>query len=240
MRASASLPMYPQPGAKPAWMRVWSHVGARLRERGVPAPRQLSWPSDLHRVWTAPDLFLSQTCALPYIQSFHRHASVLGAFDFGLPGCPPGTYCSWIITRQGESRAPGELLRAGRVAINGFDSQSGYGSLSCLGPLPERPLVTGSHAMSLRAVKTGQADLAAIDAVSWRFLSRLPGATFGLRVHGQTPPTPGTPLITGRRHMADPMRAALADAFATAPLAPMRWLGLRGFVPRGDADYLNS
>lgn len=240
MRTGASLPMYAQPGAKPAWALIWRHVAVRLQARGLPAPPSLIWPQDPHAVWCARDLFLSQTCARPFRMSVHRTATALGAFDFGLEGCPPGHYQSVIVTRQGETATPQALVTNSRVAVNSLDSQSGYAALAELGNLPAHPQITGSHAASLQAVRNGLADIAALDAVSWRYLQRLPGTARGCVVRMHTQPTPGLPLITGRRHLADPLRNALADAFATAPTGPMRWLGLRGMVPLTDRVYLSD
>ena len=80
-------------------------------------------------------------------------------------------------------------------------------------------------------------NIAVVDAVSWRYLCRSQAEAAALAPRGQTPPTPGLPIITAKRHLAPRLRAALEQAFATAPKAPMRWLGLRGFVPRTSADY---
>ena len=162
---------------------------------------------------------------------------MVGAFDFGLPGCPPGWYRSHLVVRDDECRPVGALLDRGRVAINGYDSYSGHGSLVALGHPPRAPLVTGAHVNSVAALRLGAADIAAIDAVSWRFLSRLPGRLSGLRIVGHTRPHPGTPVILSRKYDPHAARAAIAAAVALLPVSARARLGLRGLVPLGDRDY---
>ena len=233
----ASLPMYDLPGVRADWDALWAAARPALTHAGIPAPAKLSRPIDLHRHWNDPRLVLSQTCAPPWRDGLHRHTAVVGAFDFGLPGCPPGWYRSHLVVRDDECRPVGALRDRGRVAINGYDSYSGHGSLVALGHPPRAPLVTGAHVNSVAALRLGAADIAAIDAVSWRFLSRLPGRLSGLRIVGHTRPHPGTPVILSRKYDPHAARAAIAAAVALLPVSARARLGLRGLVPLGDRDY---
>ena len=225
---TASLAWYPAAG--PLWEALWADVRARI---GV-GPSRLDWPDDFDAHWRDPGLVMAQTCALPYHMRLHGHLHVVGAFDFGLDGAPPGTYRSHLVTRIDDDRPLRDAARGG-VALNAVDSQSGWGALHATG-LPIGPAsVTGSHAASMEAVAAGRADLAAIDAVTWR-LSPHPR----LAVRATTPPTPGCPLVTSRADLVDPLRGALRAAIPDLPLALRRRAGLRGFVVSGNADYLRG
>lgn len=236
----ASLPMYDLPGVRADWAALWGRARPFLLRAGIPAPVQLSRPSDVLPHWSDPRLVLSQTCAPPWRDGLRRHMAVVGAFDFGLPGCPPGWYRSHLVVRHSEVRSPRLLLEQGRVAINGTDSHSGYGSLVALGHPPRQPLVTGAHVNSVRALKAGLADIAAIDAVTWRYLKRVPGRLSGLRIVGHTAPHPGTPVILSRRFDPDAAWGALSDGLARLPQPARARLGMRALVPLRDADYLRA
>lgn len=224
-RPAASLAWYP--AAAPVWDALWAEVRARLGE----GPERLDRPSDFHAHWADPALVLAQTCGLPWRIGLAPNVRMIGAFDFGLPGVPPGHYASVLVQRADDARPVPEVAAAG-VAANGLDSQSGWGSLHLAGLIPGPVTVTGAHAASMEAVAEGRAHLAAIDAVTWR-LSPHPR----LSVRGWTPPTPGCPLITGRPELADRLRAILPEAVAALPAPLRRRAGLRGFVLMDPAAY---
>jgi ABC-type phosphate/phosphonate transport system substrate-binding protein len=74
--------------------------------------------------------------------------------------------------------------------------------------------VTGAHAASAEAVAVGEADVAAIDCVTFALLQRLrPAVTRPLRVLAWTAPSPGLPLITAVATSAG-ARAAVSRALA--------------------------
>ncbi|WP_112323517.1 phosphate/phosphite/phosphonate ABC transporter substrate-binding protein [Oceanibium sediminis] len=229
MSAPASLPMYALPGTGPYWAALWAHFAAHLRAAGLPAPGVLHQPADLHRHWRDPRLLLSQTCARPMKLGLHAFVRPVAAFHYDLPGCGAGQYYSTLIARV-------DGPASGRVAYNGPDSQSGFGVLGPLGIDPTGGVCTGAHVASVRAVQRGVADIAAIDSYTWRLLGRQPGARAGLRVIAVTPPTPGTPLITGPRFDPEDLRAALARAMAEAPRALLRRLALRRALVAVDPD----
>lgn len=237
MRFIASLPMYDLPGTRGDWMLLWRHMAGALRRQGIAAPHHLTRPHDLARHWRDRRLLVSQTCGMPYRQGLHSHVALLGAFDFGLPGCPAGYYRSLLISRSDDARPLEALLANGRVVINATDSQSGNGvwdqfvNRACV--LPE----SGSHAASLRALQAGRADLAAIDAQTWRLLRRRPGMTLGLRVLTMSKPTPALPLITAQKALAPLIQHALVRM--TVPPQLRSRLGLRGFVPFASRAYLD-
>jgi ABC-type phosphate/phosphonate transport system substrate-binding protein len=97
---------------------------------------------------------------------------------------------------------------------------------------------TGSHRASAQAVAAGEADLAAIDAVTWRMLERWEPVAVGLRVVALTAPTPGLPLIAARGADAPRLFGAVAGAIAAMPAADRSLTGLAGLVAIPAQDYL--
>lgn len=223
----ASLPMYALPGVRADWARLWDYLAPALRGAGFDAPSALARPVDLARHWRDPRLLLSQSCFRPMSRGLAAHVHVVGAFDHGLAGAAAGQYYSVLVRRRGDPLPP-DPAAWGRIAINGTDSHSGFGVLEHLELEPA--IITGSHLASLAAVRAGHADLCAIDAVTWRFARRIPGATSGLAVVGQSASAPALPLITARRHDPGRLFQAVLSGFLDAPEPLKRRLGLRGLV----------
>lgn len=199
-----------------------------MRDRLGFGPERLGWPEAVAPWLDAPDLLLAQVCG-PMAAARLDRLTVLGAFDFGGPR--PGTYVSQVVMRSDDARSPAPGMAA---AVNGFDSQSGWGALHDAGLAPDsgRIVVTGAHAASMEAVAQGEADLAAIDAVTWRLA---PHPRLAVRL--TTPACPAPPLVTAMPEHADALRDALTCAVAALPVPLRRASGLRAFVPKDAADY---
>ena len=228
----ASLPMYDLAGFEAETDRLWSAIRTELQAEGLDAPSMLDRGLSAEAAWTHPDLCLSQTCGLPLVTGLAGTATVLGAFDFGLPGCGAGEYNSVLIARAlPDPDAPMNF------AFNERCSQSGYAAPKrYLGARFVAACETGAHIVSIRAVADGAAEAAAIDAVTWRLAQSVEPKAHGLTVFGSTPSTPGLPLITAPDRDPAPYRRALSRAAAhhAQDSGP---LGLRGFVPFDLADY---
>ncbi|QYK43057.1 MAG: PhnD/SsuA/transferrin family substrate-binding protein [Paracoccaceae bacterium] len=238
----AALPMYDPPPLRAANDRLWALIRDDLRARGRAAPEVLTrGQDDLWPVWTAPDLVLAQTCGFPFRARLHDRVALVGTPDYGLPDCPPGHYCSVVVARRDDPRDRLDGFAGARLAFNDPMSQSGWAAIAQdaarlgLRPGPQ----TGAHAASVRAVAGGQADLAAIDGVTWSILEGIEAAAAALRVIHRTPPTPGLPLIAARE--ADTATLFAATAAAIAALAPddRAALRLRGIVRIPASDYLD-
>jgi ABC-type phosphate/phosphonate transport system substrate-binding protein len=233
--------MYDWPEVREATDAFWGALREALRARGVAAPEALERGRGLMEVWTDPGLVLGQTCGLPLVRHLAGRVSVVGALDYGLPGCAPGEYRSAVVVRADDLRQGLAAFRGARLALNGTDSQSGYGAmLHHVAPLAEggrffgAAVVTGSHAASAALVAAGGADIAALDHVSWDLWRRHRGDG-RLRVLLLTDPTPGLPLITAGE--VGPVRAAVAEAVAGLPEGIRAALGIRGFRAYDAADY---
>ncbi len=237
MNAVASLPMYDWPEVRAATDAWWAALRDALRARGLAAPEALARDAP-H--WEDAGLVLSQTCGMPYRLRLHGCVTLIGALDYGLAGCAPGWYRSALVVGAGDRRAAAADFAGSRFAWNAADSQSGRAALEeALGPLdPGRALVSGSHRGSIRAVARGEAEIAAIDAVSWRLAEAWEPAAAGVRVLGWTRPTPGLPLITAGGRDPEPYRAAVLAALEALGAASRAALGLRGFAAMEPAVYL--
>ncbi len=235
-----ALPMY---GSNPAAVaQLWALLAARLQDAGLTdAPMQAKWPIDYHAHWLEPHLLLSQACGFPLVTVLTHQVRVVGAFHYEVPGCTGVLQRSQIVVRADDRSLDLADFRGRRVAYNGTDSQSGYNSLrACIAPLARdgkffgARLQTGAHAESLRAVRDGRADIAAIDCVSLAGFRRCaPEVVQGIRVLTETSAYPGLPLITSA-HTDDETLAALRAALAQlvrdpAGAAPLHDLFITGF-----------
>ena len=224
----AALPMYDRPENAAAHDALWALIRDGLRARGIDAPDALDRETPYDETWARPDLVLGQICNLPWRARFRDRVTLIGASDYGLPGAGPGEYYSLVVARA-DDPAPGP-----RFALNDPLSNSGWDAgqdWARRNGVPIRPaLVTGSHAESLRAVAEGRADLAAIDAVTWRNLQRWDPLARQVRVLDRTAASPGQSFITRAGQDPAPYREAVAQAIADLPAAASELLGLRAIV----------
>jgi ABC-type phosphate/phosphonate transport system substrate-binding protein len=218
-QAVAALPMYDWPEARAETDGLWAAVRDRLRARGIEAPEALSREIGLMEGWTHQRLLLGQTCGLPLVGALAGRVVVIGGEDRALPGCPPGWYRSAVVVGEDDPRQDLADFRGSTLAINGFDSQSGWGAMlphaapqARSGRFFGRVRVTGAHITSVDRVAAGAADLAAIDLVTWGYCLRHRPAAKRLRVLMLTEPTPGLPYIAAHGAEVAARRAALAEA----------------------------
>ncbi len=232
----AALPMYDRPELRDHTDALWACICDALGGMGITAPPVLTRDRDPWDIWQSPDLVLAQTCGLPFRARLQGKVQLVATPDYGLPGCAAGYYRSVIIAR--DARLPDRP----RVAINDPLSQSGWAALHDWARGRDLPLgpvsLTQSHAASVRAVAEDLADIAAIDAQTWRQLIRFAGADPALEI-ARTPPTPGLPLITGMGQDPARIRSALAIALADVPAPSRRALDLNGFVHIRTETYLS-
>ena len=244
----ASLPMYWRDENADAWRAMWRDLQAAGRGHGVSLP-DLTDPADMPEPWTdhwlRDDLVLSQTCSMPLRTALRDRVRYVGSFDFGL-NAPIGHYFSRFF----RPKRPSGGASVKTLAINSFDSQSGY--VVGLEPLVgaddssafakrarDEFLVTGSHRASLQAVAEARADGCYLDAVTYRLCKTYDSWDPKPYLSGKTPPTPGLPLITSKTIDPRPLRAALRDVFLARP----DWIGsadlggLSDFVVLNEASY---
>lgn len=231
----ASFPMYDRPQTRDYYAMLWD--GIRDSHDG-PLPDSLTFDGDPWDHWTAHDLILSQTCGLPYRARLANKVALVGTPDYCVEGCPPGYYNSVVVMRAREDD-PGNLGRL-RLAYNDPLSQSGWAAAMefAEGPVFADYLRTGGHAASVRAVLWGEADIAFVDAVTWRMIVRWDAGTNALKVVAKTSPQPGLPLITAKGGPAAELAKATSHAIAHLSPAARDATGLRGLVQIPAEVYL--
>lgn len=138
-----------------------------------------------------------------------NHAASLTAYTSENNGIP--------LNHKSIARPKRSVLDTPRLAFNAPDSQSGWAvtqhTTPSIAPLAFSAFVqTGSHEASLQAVIDGKADIAYIDAVTWRLLKRAGLKTDAFQLYGKSISTPGLPLITSLTQDPAPLRRALKQA----------------------------
>jgi ABC-type phosphate/phosphonate transport system substrate-binding protein len=153
---------------------------------------------------------------------------------YDVPGCEGPDYSSMIVVHADSRAQSMEDLRGQVAAISGLDSHSGCHVLRAMvAPLASpgskffgRQIITGSHAGSLEAIEAREADIAAIDAVTYTLIKRsMPDALGSFRVLGRSPRAPAPPYVTSSttgRDVAERIRDALVDALSDPHLASCR------------------
>ncbi len=210
----ASLPMYDWPELTNLTNAFWSELSAGFRALGVNAPEQLT-RGDEHRHWHRNDLLLSQTCIYPLATELPETTIVLGTPEYAVPHCAGGQYASVLLVKRTDTRHTLGDYQDTRLAFNAENSQSGFNSLRNLlinerliGPQKTKffahAIRTGSHRLSLHRVANGDADLCALDPVSWALAQRYePRASSILRVLQITQHSPALPLICSSSSIPD-------------------------------------
>ena len=228
------LPMYDPPELRREVDAWWNGLAAAFRREGVTdVPDRLDRESGAHALWSAPDLLFAQACGFPLIGEWADRLQYLATPRHAAPGCEGASYCSWIVVAADSTARSVDDLRGMRCSINGRVSHSGYNALRMLvAPLARNGRffgavsVSGSHSDSLTQIVRGEADVAAIDCVTYALLGRCrPDIIAATRVVGQTASAPGLPYVTRHDVGAEQvirMRTGLDRAFADPGLASVR------------------
>lgn len=232
----AALPMYDFPELREAHDQLWSALAQRVQDAGVGAvPLRLTRTLSHRQTWMHPGLLFGQACEYPVSKSFEERLRIIATPRYSAPGCSASFYRSAIVARAGESANTLEELRQRRCVMNEPDSNSGMNLFrAALAPLAgggrffQSVQLSGSHRASLELVAAGEADVTAVDCVTFAHLrSFVPGLTSQLRVVDWTPASPCLPYVTSRRTSGaalDALRSALEDIFVDRTLASAREL----------------
>jgi ABC-type phosphate/phosphonate transport system substrate-binding protein len=238
----ASLMMYARPELASAHSRLWACISESLRARDIPSPPELSQIAPAFDVWEDPDLILSQTCGMPYRNRLLDKVQLVGSPDYSLTDCPAGYYRSAVVVRADD---PGEKLddyADARLAYSASQSQSGFAALynhvQPMGFWFAHRKVSGGHLASAQMVANGNADIASLDAQTWRLIQRYEPFADSLRVLEYTEPTPGLPLITGQQNDAKAVFAAVSEALKALNPEDKTALDLQGLVHISSEKYV--
>lgn len=245
----ASLGMYDFPWTAAANDAVWGAVAERLRRVGIEAPRNLWRGVDLNQIWRGPKLLFGQTCGYPYVASLRGAATLIATPVYAFPGCDGASHSSVIIASKRSARRALADFAGARAAVNAHDSNTGMNLFrATIAPIARgrpffgRVIVTGSHEASMIAVSEGEADIAAIDCVSFALLRQgRPELAENIEPIGRSPRAPGLPFIMSASLAASclvAVRTALFAALSDAALATAReTIGIVGAEILADADY---
>lgn len=234
----ASLPMYDRPETAAANDRLWALIHQALGDYGIAAPDGLTRGADAWQTWMRPDLCLSQTCGLPYRSALHGHVTLVATPVYDLP-CDPGDYFSVMVARRTDPR---ERFDGATLAYNDDRSQSGWAAAVDWAQQTDTGFgslqVTGGHLNSAKAVVEGRADIAAIDALTWKMIKRWDGFAQDLREVATTTPTPTLPMITAKGNDPHVYWMALCDAAGALNVSDRFDLSLKTYVQIPSETYL--
>lgn len=169
-------------------------------------------------IYQSPQLFLGHTCGYPYMTRWKQSHQLVCVPEFEISGCSGTQYSSWFICHSDDQRSSFESFSGAIAVINGANSNSGMNVLryqaslhTTNGRFFSNFNTSGSHTESMRAVATGDADIAAIDAISYHHIVKSdPMLANAIKVMGQSVYTTGLPFITHNNEQMD--RSVLIDA----------------------------
>ncbi len=172
-------------------------------------------------------MLVTQACGLDlFVSSAPIEPLAAPVFDLD---CGAANYYSFIV---------GDL-HGSVAAVNSLSSRSGWSALltRCR---PERVVVTGSHQGSLAALRSGQADVAAIDAVTWNIIARdAPSELEGIAIVERSGEAPAPPYVVREgTECGDVLRSLQSALQAREATSARRALLLREVVPVARKDYL--
>ncbi len=231
----ASLPMYDLPGLREATAAWWTGLVRHFIDLGLAdVPTDLSAaPQDRYPHWLSDDLLFSQTCGYPLTHRLAGKVKLLGTPCYTAAGCAGVNYRSLIIVGEKSGAQSLADLAPCHVAVNAFDSQSGWNALrpmaEALGgwdTVFDQTIESGAHALSIDMVREGHADVAAIDCVSHALTAdTTPARLVGTRVLEMSKSAPALPYITARATPDETValiQQGLQNAIADPALAATR------------------
>ena len=242
-----SITMYRDPPVvADATHAFWALLRDRLRDHGLKDVPELLDETMAHdAAWLDPRLLLAQTCSYPYVTQLRGTVRVVANPVYDHPGCERAMTGSMVVVRSGSAVSDVADLRGQTAVINDWRSNSGMNLLRHLiaphaieGRFFGRVIVSGGHVASIACVAAGEADVAAIDCVTYGNLARFaPELLAGVRVLAQSARTPSLPFIT-RASASDRELAVLRLALAqVTSSAVCETLGLRGFEVLPESSF---
>jgi ABC-type phosphate/phosphonate transport system substrate-binding protein len=256
---SVSLPMYDIAEVHASTMEILEALAASFCAIGLDAHADIpvaSGHADLLRYWSSDGMLLSQSCGLPFIEDLHDVVDIVGTPLWTDISDERGQYRTVIVARESLGITSIDNAQGLRPVINHSRSLSGWCSLGVAlangagGVLEDRSFVaasahpyveSGGHAASLQMLLDEKADIASIDAATFRLLSsNRPALTKNLRVIGYGPLVPATPFIVSKSCGAttDEVFQVVDEVFRRPALqGAIDHIGISGFVRLANSDY---
>lgn len=232
--AVASMPMYDLPEVRKALDSLWTAFARNLKREGVSdVPNRLEHDKPVVALWDDPRLLFSQCCGYDIVNRYTGKLQPIATPSYGADGCEGGEYCSAVIVAENVADDDVLGMRGAVCVINGPESHSGMSALRALvapvsrnGRFFSKVKVSGSHLASLQMLQHGQADVAAVDCVTYGLLqSYRPAALSGTRMLGWTYPAPAVPYVARTDCDHDTvakLRTAVFDTFNDPNLVTVR------------------
>lgn len=223
MSLLAAFPMYALPEVKQAMAEFWRQV-----QRGLPEfSGEPIFENPMDGAVFEP-VGLVQLCSYPYLKQWQKKQmlSPLASFHYDFPHCVEETHCGVMLVQKDTPFQNLSELRGSVVAVNESSSNSGMNlfrrELAVLAnghAFFSQKLITGGHIASMEALISGEADIAAVDAVTLGYVTQYrPDLASSLRVIGNTRHCPSLPLFVpyalnpeSREKIMVAIRAVLAD-----------------------------
>jgi len=250
MSRSISLPMYDFAELQSSTTAVLDAIAAEVRQFGddgqVDSPDSSNY-STLISLWRGTEMYLSQTCGLPYIEELQEFVDVLGTFLWDGISDDLGRYRTDIVVRDDFVATQVSELGGAQPVVTNTQSLSGWCSLGCaLAEVTDDPkfvqpyLLSDRHVSSLQMLQDRVADVASIDPVTFKILGRIrPALVKNLRIIGSGPLVFATPVIVSKVRIAQlgDLRAALHRVVDNPTLTgEMAAIGIVGFVDHDGAN----
>jgi ABC-type phosphate/phosphonate transport system substrate-binding protein len=243
----ASLPMYDMPEIRTSTDTFWRYLSESMQDHGIgkeDLPHQLIRGRNPHDDWQRSDLVFSQTCGLPYVRDLRGQVTLLGSPAYDID-CAPGSYFSLIIAHQDSDEPELDERATGRFAYNDKRSQSGFAAYFStlhehgITKAPSEMIESGAHLQSIEMIADKQADIAAIDAVTFALALRHLPAAKHVKAFARSEVTPGLPYIAGLQFAGqrEMIINAIVGAMAGLPEGVRDDLMITGFNDRIDTDY---
>lgn len=243
----ASLPWYDLREVQGAHDALWSAIAGRLRAAGLPGvPAVLERDTHYAAQWSSGRLLLGQACGYDVAMGQSQTLQIVATPRFDIRGCSGPLYRSFVVVRRNDPARTLADLRGRGCVINTETSHSGMNALRQLvAPLQQdgrffgSVFVSGAHERSVVAVVTGEADVAAIDCISYGLFARYrPEALGELRILCETELAPAPPFVTSAstpQWQVEVIRAVLDevldDAEQSSPWSALRLRGVTVLAP---------
>lgn len=232
----ASLPWYDVAEVHASHDALWAALAGRLLNAGVvDVPTRLEREVDYVRQWQSGKLLLGQACGYDVATWQAETLRVLGTPHFDFEGCEGAQYRSFVVVRRDSTATSLRDLEGARCVINTETSHSGTNTLRTLveplrraGTFFRLVKVSGAHERSVEMVAADEADVAAIDCITYGLLrAHRPAALAPLRVIGSSALAPAPPFVTSAttpEHEVEQLRSALRNTIAEGAAG---WSALR-------------
>ena len=225
-----------------------SEAFSKLGDSSQAAFPESSIHADLMRMWKDDSTLFSQSCGLPFVEDLHDYVDIVATLKWSGISDERGWYRTVIVAR--EDLGVSSLGEVGGLqpVITNTQSLSGWCSLGValsdigVGASYVLPYAESEgHAKSLQFLQDKRADFASIDPGTFQLLQRhRPALTDGLRVIGNGPLVPATPMHVSKVRTAEfgALQDAVLEVFSRPELAGARAeIGIDGAVAMNANDY---